>query len=75
MLAASEAASKARQANLVPPEEAKPKTGPEAICGAMPESALHEMFSYGDPTVYGVAMAGNRLLIRTGQQLYCIDGQ
>ncbi|MCG8653412.1 MAG: PQQ-like beta-propeller repeat protein, partial [Pirellulales bacterium] len=75
MRAAAEAARKTRKANAVPPAEAKPKSGPEAILGAMPESALHEMFSYGDPTVYGVAFAGNRLLIRTGQQLYCVAGQ
>lgn len=74
MQAAAEAASEARKANTVPANEALPKSGPEAMFARMSESALHEMFSYGDPTVYGVAFAGNRLLIRTGQQLYCVEG-
>ncbi|MEM1068900.1 MAG: PQQ-binding-like beta-propeller repeat protein [Planctomycetota bacterium] len=74
MLAAAEAASKSRELNAVPPEEAQPKTGPEAIFGAMPESALHDLFSYGDPTVYGVAYSNDRLYIRTGQAVYCVEG-
>ena len=49
------------------------RTGPEKVFAGMPESQLHQMFSYGDPTVYGVAVAGDRLLIRTGQQLYCVS--
>lgn len=62
MWVAKAAAEKQRAANTVPTDQAKPKTGPEKVFSGMPESQLHDMFSYGDPTVYGVAAAGNRLL-------------
>lgn len=74
MRAAAEAAAEARKANQVSAEEAKPKTGPEKVLSGLPERSLHEMFSYGDPTVYAAAIAGDRLLIRTGQTLYCVGG-
>lgn len=72
---ASRAAEQQRKANVVPPEQAAPKTGPEKVFAGMPESQLHKMFSYGDPIVYGVAISGDRLLIRTGQQLFCVAGR
>lgn len=72
MIEAADAARAARKANAVPADQAKPKTGPERVFAGMPESALHEMFSYGDPTVYAAAVAEGRLLIRTGQHLYCV---
>lgn len=72
MIEAREAAEKQRLANAVPPEQAAPKSGPEKVFAGMPESQLHRMFSYGDPMVYGVAVAGDRLLVRTGQQLFCV---
>jgi outer membrane protein assembly factor BamB len=75
MIEASEEAEKQRRANTVPPDQAVPKTGPEKFLAGMPESRLHEMFSYGDPMVYGVAVASDRLLIRTGQRLYCVGGE
>ncbi|TWU07628.1 outer membrane protein assembly factor BamB family protein [Stieleria varia] len=72
MLAARDAAEKQRRANVVPDDLAAPKTGPEKVFAGMPENQLHQMFSYGDPTAYAAAVAGNSLLIRTGQHLYCI---
>ncbi|TWU46907.1 outer membrane protein assembly factor BamB family protein [Rubripirellula reticaptiva] len=72
MIDAKEAAAKARKANMVPTDQAKPKTGPEKVFANMPESSLHTMFSYDDPTAYAVAVAGNSLLVRTGQHLYCV---
>ncbi len=72
MMDAREAAEKQRKANAVPADQAAPKTGPEKVFAGMPESQLHQMFSYGDPMVYGVAVAGNRLVIRTGQHLFCV---
>lgn len=72
MLEAREAAEKQREANAVPEDQAAAKTGPEKVFAGMPENRLHQMFSYGDPMVYGVAVAGDRLLVRTGQRLYCI---
>ena len=72
MMEASRLAAEQRKANAVPPEQAAPKTGPEKVFAGMPENQLHEMFSYGDPMVYGVAVAGDRLLVRTGQHLYCV---
>ncbi|SMP59712.1 Outer membrane protein assembly factor BamB, contains PQQ-like beta-propeller repeat [Neorhodopirellula lusitana] len=73
MIEARESAEQQRQANAVPADQAAPKTGPEKIFAGMPESRLHQMFSYGDPMVYGVAVAGNQLLIRTGQNLFCVS--
>ncbi|MEM6363230.1 MAG: PQQ-binding-like beta-propeller repeat protein [Planctomycetota bacterium] len=72
---AAAAAKQTRYANTVPADEAPPKSGPEAIFTAMPEAALHSLFSYNDPTVYGVAFGCNCLFIRTGQQLFCVTGQ
>lgn len=69
---ASEAAEIQRKKNAVPAELAKPKDGPEKVLAGMPEKQLHQMFSYGDPMVYGVAVAEDRLFIRTGQQLFCV---
>lgn len=74
-MAATRAAEQQRKQNEVPPELASPKEGPEKVLAGMPERQLHEMFSYGDPMVYGIAVAQDRLLIRTGQQLFCIGGQ
>ncbi|WP_153557666.1 outer membrane protein assembly factor BamB family protein [Roseimaritima sediminicola] len=73
MLAARESAAKQRRANTVPADEAPPKKGPEQVLAGMPERQLHQMFSYGDPLVYGIAVAQDRLLIRTGQHLYCVS--
>ncbi|QDT05028.1 outer membrane biogenesis protein BamB [Rubripirellula lacrimiformis] len=73
MMDARELAEKQRLANVVPADQAAPKSGPEKVFAGMPESQLHQMFSYGDPMVYGVAVADGRLLIRTGQQLFCIS--
>ncbi|TWU62220.1 PQQ-binding-like beta-propeller repeat protein [Crateriforma conspicua] len=72
MLAAREAAAKQRQENTVPADEAPAKSGPEAVFAGMPESRLHQMFSYGDPMVYAAAIADDQLLIRTGQKLFCV---
>lgn len=72
MSEASLAAAQQRKANKVPNDQAVPKSGPEKVFANMPARELHQMFSYGDPLVYGVAVAGDKLLIRTGQQLYCI---
>jgi len=72
---AAEAAARQRQQNAVPPELAGPKQGPEKVLAGLSERQLHQMFSYGDPLVYGVAVAEDRLLIRTGQQLFCIGGR
>ncbi|MGV3484607.1 MAG: PQQ-binding-like beta-propeller repeat protein [Planctomycetaceae bacterium] len=72
MIEASRAAEQQRKANTVPADQAAPKTGPEKVFAGMPESQLHQMFSYGDPTVYGVAVARDRLLVRTGQHLFCV---
>ena len=69
---AAEAAEKQRKENAVPADLAKPKEGPEKVLAGMPEKQLHQMFSYGDPMVYGVAVAEDRLLVRTGQQLFCV---
>ena len=75
MMEAREVAARQRNDNAVPPDQAAPKSGPERVFAGMPESRLHQMFSYADPMVYGVAVAGERLLIRTGQRLFCIDGR
>ncbi len=72
MIEASEAATLLRKSNTVPPEQAVPKTGPEKVFKGMPEAQMHQMFSYGDPLVYGVAAVDEAVLIRTGQHLYCI---
>ncbi|QEF97782.1 outer membrane biogenesis protein BamB [Stieleria maiorica] len=72
MVQAREEAKKSRESNRLPAEEAPEKTGPEKMLAGMPEKALHQLFSYDDPAVYGVAFAQDRLLIRTGQRLYCI---
>lgn len=69
---ASEAAAQLRKANALPADEAKPKEGPEKVFAGLPEAEMHKMFSYGDPTVYGVAAVDGNLLIRTGQHLYCV---
>lgn len=69
---ASRKAAQARVVNAVPADQATPKAGPELILGKLPESQLHAVFSYGDPTVYGIAAVDGNLLIRTGQQLYCV---
>ncbi|TWU48552.1 outer membrane biogenesis protein BamB [Rubripirellula tenax] len=75
MMEARESAEKQRKTNSVPADQAKPKTGPEKVFAGMPERQLHQMFSYGDPMVYGVAVAQDRLLIRTGQALFCVGGE
>ena len=72
MTQAASDAQALRKSNKVPEAQAKPKTGPELVFAGMPERQLHEMFSYGDPTVYGIAAASGSLIIRTGQHLYCI---
>ena len=41
----------------------------------MPEARLHQIFSYGDPTVYATALVEGCLLVRTGQHLYCVRDQ
>ncbi len=72
MQAAADAASKQRKKNAVPADQAKPKSGPEEMLAGIPEQSLHQMFSYGDPTVYAVTIIDGSLLIRTGQHLYCV---
>lgn len=72
MVAAAEAAEQLRDKNAVPPDQAQPKQGPEKVFAGMPETALHQMFSYGDPTAYAAVIVDDRLLVRTGQHLYCI---
>lgn len=74
MMDAREAAERQRRANTVPTDQAMPKSGPEKVFAGMPEDQLHRMFSYGDPMVYGVAVAKNHLIIRTGQQLFSVGG-
>lgn len=69
---AAKIAKKQRDANKVPPEEAPKQEGPEKLLSGLPEANLHKFFSYGDPIVYGTAVVDGRLVIRTGQQLYCI---
>ena len=49
--------------------------GPESMLAGMPETELHKMFSYGDPTAYAAAIVEGRLLVRTGQHLYCVADQ
>lgn len=75
MLEAKRAAQLARSKNQVPAAEAPEKNGPEKMLANMPEGQLHQMFSYDDPTVYAVAFGENRLLIRTGQRLFCVTGE
>lgn len=75
MQAAATAARRQRAANQVPPQEAPPKEGQEAELAKMPEAQVHQMFSYGDPTVYATALVEGCLLIRTGQHLYCVRDQ
>jgi len=70
--AAARTAREQRTANAVPPEEAPVKEGPEQVFAEMSESKLHEAFSYSDPTAYAVAVVEGRVLIRTGQHLYCV---
>ena len=70
--AAAKAAREQRAANAVPPEEAPVKEGPEQVLAEMPESQLHQVFSYSDPTAYAVAVVEGRVLIRTGQHLYSV---
>ena len=38
----------------------------------MPESQVHRIFSYSDPTVYATALVESCLLVRTGRHLYCV---
>ena len=72
MQAAAAAARRQRVANRVPPGEAPPKEGEEAELAKMPEAQLHQIFAYGDPTVYAIALVDECLLVRTGQHLYCV---
>ena len=74
MRAAAAAARRQRTANKVPPGEAPPKEGQEAELAKMPEAQLHQIFAYGDPTVYATALVEGCLLVRTGQHLYCVGG-
>jgi outer membrane protein assembly factor BamB len=74
MVAAAELAAATRKRNAVPPDQAVPKEGPEKVLAGMSESALHQMFSYDDPTAYAVAIANGHILVRTGQHLYCVSG-
>ncbi len=73
MTLAADSARLQREANRVPPGEAPVKEGPEKVFAGLPEKDLHKMFSYGDPVVYAAAMVEGRLLIRTGQHLFCIQ--
>ena len=66
---------KSAKKNVVPADQVKPKTGPEKMLRGMPEKTLHQMFSYGDPTVYASAIVDGNLLIRTGQHLYCVRSE
>ncbi|MHC5108969.1 MAG: outer membrane protein assembly factor BamB family protein [Planctomycetota bacterium] len=75
MQVAAAAARRQRVANQVPQGDSPRKEGPEQALAEMPESTLHRMFSYGDPTVYAAALVEGCLLIRTGQHLYCVGGQ
>lgn len=69
---AAKAARRQREQNR-PTDKPVPAPGSlEARLARLPEQQLHKMFSYGDPVVYAVAVADGRLLIRTGQRLYCI---
>ncbi len=74
MQKAAASARRQREANQVPPEEAPPKKGPDQQLAGMPEAKVHQMFSYGDPTVYATALVEGCLLMRTGQHLYCVGG-
>lgn len=73
MVEAADLAKRQRAQNKAPPDQAQPKEGPEKVFSGMPESTLHQMFSYGDPTVYGAAVVQGKLLIRTGGHLYCVS--
>jgi outer membrane protein assembly factor BamB len=68
----AELAAAMRKANQVPADQAKPKEGPERILGGLSEKQLHQMFEYGDPTIYGIAAVDGHLVVRTGMVLYCI---
>lgn len=71
---AAEVARRQRASNRAPTDEAARKDGPEAQLAAMPEAQLHQMFSYGDPIAYGIALVDGCLLVRAGQELTCIGG-
>ena len=75
MQAAAKSAKEKRAANKAPASEVLPRKGPEKVFSGMPEEKLHQIFSYGDPTVYAAAVVDGNLLIRTGQHLYCIGEQ
>lgn len=69
---AAKAARQQRQQNR-PADKPVPAAGsPEAQLAQLPEQKLHEVFSYGDPVVYAMAIADGRLMLRTGPHLYCI---
>ena len=71
--AARETAKKQREANTIPAAQAAFRTDPEKVFAGVPESQLPQIFSYSDPMVYGIAVASNRLLLRTGQHLFCVS--
>lgn len=72
MRAAAEAAEKHRRENKASADQRQRSSPEERMLDGMPEGRLHEIFGYGDPTVYGTAVAGSSLLVRTGQHLYCV---
>ncbi|MEM7198633.1 MAG: PQQ-binding-like beta-propeller repeat protein [Planctomycetota bacterium] len=74
MLAAAESARRQRGASAVEPGEAPPREGPEKALRSMPEASVHRLFSYGDPVAYATAVVEGRLLVRTGQHLFCVAG-
>lgn len=47
---------------------------PEAAIRSLDLAAQHRIFSYYDPVIYGAAAVDGRLLVRTGQTLYCVEG-
>lgn len=73
MRAAEAAAAEQRKKDAVPEDQVQPKSGPEQMLAGMPEKSLHKMFSYGDPIVYAATIVDGKLLIRTGQHLYCVQ--
>ena len=38
----------------------------------MDQETLYKMFSYFDPVIYGAAAVDGDLVVRTGQELYCV---
>lgn len=47
---------------------------PEAAIRGLDLAVQHRIFAYYDPVIYGAAAVEGRLLVRTGRELYCVEG-